>query len=62
MPEYSMSHSGKAVQIISIDDGKFKLNERELIKILCHPNAKEKPVSLKISLFSFYLRLTFSLF
>ena len=37
---------GKALQIISIQDDKFTLNERNLKEILLHPNAKNKPVFL----------------
>ena len=36
--------AGKALQIISIQDDKFTLNERNLKEILLHPNAKNKPV------------------
>ena len=44
MSDDFMGTNGKAVQIIRIENGNFKINENELMKILYHPNAKNKPV------------------
>ncbi len=40
----SIPNHGQPVQIISIENGKFKLNNEELERILTHPVTKHKPV------------------
>ena len=44
-PNISTPVAGQAIQIISIQNEKFLLNEKNLKDILTHPNTKNKPVS-----------------
>lgn len=39
-------NEGFALQVISIENGKFHLNETSLSSILNHPKSKNKPVCL----------------
>ena len=41
---------GRAVQIISINDEKFILHEKNLKDILTHPNTKDKPVIIIVEI------------
>jgi hypothetical protein len=34
----------KAIRIVSIENGKFMLDEQKLLEILTQPNARNKPV------------------
>jgi hypothetical protein len=43
--ELEPSSSGKAIQIVSVESGKFVLNEKGLQSVLLHPIAKDKPVT-----------------
>ena len=43
-PDEASSSQSKPVQIISIENGKFKLKNDELKHILTHPIAQDKPV------------------